>query len=284
MRTPPLARLASLLAWLACPATSLGEDPRAMAEVPVPPAAAPARAAPGAPRLTVDLGTAAAVTGTELVLSGLSIVLKKHLVAPTCRWCEPPRLDNWARERLVWRNPGAAGTASDAFQLLVPAGAAAFLWVQAAPPGHREAVEDLVVLAEATGTSILLTQGAKFAVGRLRQDAWTRGTIESPDDKLSFWSGHASIAFAAASAATQIARLRGRPGWRWLGVAAFGGAALTAYLRVAANRHWLTDVASGAVVGTATGALVPLVAFRPADDRAPAIFLAPAPGGFALLF
>jgi membrane-associated phospholipid phosphatase len=53
---------------------------------------------------------------------------------------------------------------------------------------------------------------------------------------------------------------------------------------VAADRHWLTDVVTGAVVGTASGLLVPLVAYQPADGRKPAVLLAPAPGGFAVVF
>jgi membrane-associated phospholipid phosphatase len=248
------------------------------------PAAAPAPVTPLAPKLTVDLATATAISGAELGLSGLSVLFKAQLVPSTCRWCEPPRFDRWARERLVWHDTRAAGTASDLFQLVVPAGAATTLWIQAAPHGDREVVEDLLVLTESASTAILLTQGAKFAVGRLRQDAWARGTIVSPDDKLSFWSGHASFAFSAAAAATQIARLRGRPGWRWLGLATFSAAAITGYLRVAANRHWLSDVVTGSVVGSATGLLVPLLAYQPADGRKPAVSLAPAPGGFAVVF
>ena len=274
-----VAALASLLASLAVPTGSPAEEPPAS-----PGADGFQDAGPAAPRLTVDLGTAAIVSGAELGLSGLTVLLKARLVPPSCRWCEPPRLDRWARRQLVWRDTRAAGTASDLFQFAVPAGAVAALWIQAAPHGGREVAEDLLVLTESASTAILLTQVAKFAVGRLRQDAWARGTIASPDDKLSFWSGHASSAFGAAAAATQIARLRGRPGWKWLGLATFGAAAITGYLRVAANRHWLTDVVSGAAVGSATGLLVPLLAYQPVDGRAPAVLVAPAPGGFAVLF
>ena len=265
----------------------------ARAEPAGPPAAAlvepgsvvpPAPATAGPPRLTVDLGPAAAVTGAELALIGLSVAFQDQLVASSCRWCQPPQLDLWARGALRWNDTQAASTASDALQLLIPAGAAATLWVQAAPHGNREVVEDLLVFAESASTTILLTQGAKYAVARLRPDAWARGTVESADDKLSFWSGHTGFAFGAAAAATQIARLRGRSGWKWLAAASFGAAAVTGYLRVAADRHWLTDVAAGAVAGTATGLVVPLLVFPPAAGRRPALTLAPAPGGLAVIF
>ena len=276
--------LLPLLASLALPARTRAEDPPAG----TPPAEAIASPPPAAalapPKLTVDLGIAAAVTGTELGLIGLSLAFKDQLVAPTCRWCEPPQFDRWVREELRWGNAKPATTVADAMQILVPAGAAATLWIQAAPHGQREVAEDLLVLTESATTGILLTQGVKYAVARLRPDAWARGTIRSPDDYLSFWSGHTSFVFTTAAAATQIARLRGRTGWKWLGLATFGAAALTGYLRVAADRHWATDVIASAVVGTTTGLVVPLLAYQPADARKPSITLAPAPGGLALLF
>ena len=286
MSTLRVAPLAPLLAALLLSTPARAEEPPAARSTTQADATARPPAAPALerPRLTVDLRTAALISGAELGLSGLSVLLKAHLVPSTCRWCEPPRFDRWARERLIWHDTRAAGTTSDVFQFVVPAGAAATLWIQAAPHGDREVVEDLLVLTESASTAILLTQGAKFAVGRLRQDAWARGTIVSPDDKLSFWSGHTSIAFSAAAAATQIARLRGRSGWRWLAAATFGAAALTGYLRVAADRHWTTDVVTGAAMGTATGLVVPWLAFQPADGRAPPVMLAPAPGGLAVLF
>jgi membrane-associated phospholipid phosphatase len=283
-----VALLVPLLGSLALPVASRGEDTGAAAEEATAPASAQPQAPlpePGGPaRLTVDLRLAATVTGVELGLTGLSLAFKDQLVPPSCRWCEPTPFDEWARGALVWSDTQAANTASDALQLLIPAGAAATLWIQAAPHGQREVAEDLLVLAESMSTGILVTQGVKYAVARLRPDAWARGTIESPDDVLSFWSGHTSFAFTTAAAATQIARLRGRPGWKWLAVATFSAAALTGYLRVAADRHWATDVISGAVMGTATGLVIPLLAFQPADARRPAVTLAPAPGGLALVF
>ncbi len=291
----PTARLVLLVAGLGLSALARADAP-APAAAPAParatdegrpwpaPESGPATAAPQPPALTVDLATAAAVTGAGLGLTGLSLLLKDSLVAPACRWCQPPQLDRWARRQLRWSDGRAASTGSDALQLLIPAGAAATLWAQASPHGQRQVVEDLLVLAESASTAVLLTQGAKFATGRLRPDAWARGTTPSADDRLSFWSGHTDFAFATAAAATQIARLRGRPGWRWLAAATFGAAALTGYLRVAADRHWLTDVATGAVIGTATGLVVPLLAYQPEDGRKPPVQLVPAPGGLAVIF
>ena len=64
----------------------------------------------------------------------------------------------------------------------------------------------------------------------------------------------------------------------------FGAAALTGWLRVASDRHWLSDVAAGAAIGTGTGLVVPWLAYQPAEGPPPAVTLLPAPGGLALVF
>jgi membrane-associated phospholipid phosphatase len=101
---------------------------------------------------------------------------------------------------------------------------------------------------------------------------------------MSFWGGHSAFLFSVAAGATQVARLRGRTGWKWLALASFAGAAATGWLRVAADRHWATDVLAGAAVGTAVGLSVPLLVMHPAGERGTAVMLVPAPGGLALVF
>jgi membrane-associated phospholipid phosphatase len=101
---------------------------------------------------------------------------------------------------------------------------------------------------------------------------------------MSFWAGHSAFAFSLAASATQMARMRGLRGWRWLAVASFAGAAASGWLRIAADRHWLTDVVVGAGVGTAVGLGVPALVLRPAGEGKSAVTIVPAPGGLALLF
>ena len=52
---------------------------------------------------------------------------------------------------LRWSDTQAASTASDALQLLIPAGAAATLWIQAAPHGRREVADDVSGVALDSG-------------------------------------------------------------------------------------------------------------------------------------
>lgn len=285
MRFPASLRFRrlALTALLAAAAT-----PARAQEVDAPPTSAPATdgASPAPVRLTLDLAPVALSTGAMLLLSGVAAVEGGALLPPACRWCEPGRLDRWGREQLRWRHPGAASAASDALVVAVPAGAALALgWgARRAGASWREAGEDVLVATQAVALATLLTQVAKLSTARLRPDAWAAGGPPGDQGRVSFWSGHTALAFSAAAAATQVARLRGRPGWRWVALATFAGAAATGWLRVAGDRHWLTDVVTGAAVGTASGLLLPPLVLRPADGRAPALTVGPAPGGLAFSF
>ena len=246
----------------------------------------PATPGPGLhPRLTVDLWTHGTVTGGMLLLSLTSQLMANRLAAPACRWCEPNKLDRWARRELIWTQPKTAEILSDVLAYGLPIGAALTLGLTAGAEGakSREIMEDLLVVGEGMAAGTLVTQVSKFATGRLRPDGWASGGRTTADSRMSFWGGHAMLAFSVAAGATQVARLRGRPGWKWLAVASFAGAATTAWLRVGADRHWLTDVVVGAGVGSAVGFGVPLLVLRPAGER-PAVTLVPAPGGLALVF
>lgn len=238
------------------------------------------------PRLTLDVPRHALITSGALLLTlGLKLG-EERLVPSTCRWCEPTQLDRWGRQALRWSDPEAAATASDLLVLAVPVGAGVLVGLRAleGPAGQREALEDVVVIAEAVSLTTLATMGVKIATARERPYAWAAGGSVAADGRESFWSGHTCTVFTVAAAYTQVARLRGRSGWQWQSALLFAGAAATGWLRVAADRHWLTDAGVGALVGTAAGLMVPLLAFREEGAEAPALALVPAPGGFGLIF
>jgi membrane-associated phospholipid phosphatase len=236
------------------------------------------------PALRVEPSTAAALGAGALALWGASAVEREADPVTRCRWCEPGRLDRWAREQLRWRS-GGAGRASDRLFLSVPLGSAAAVGWLAARDGHlREAAEDVLLVAAAIAIADPLTTGVKHATGRLRPGAWAAGAPRVEGDLHSFFSGHTSRVFAAAAAASQVTRLRGRGGSRWIAALGLGAAAVTGWLRVAADQHWATDVLAGAAAGAAVGWAVPTFALRPPGTRGPVTTLAPAPGGIAILF
>jgi membrane-associated phospholipid phosphatase len=124
----------------------------------------------------------------------------------------------------------------------------------------------LLLYSEAVSASLLLNGLAKYLVQRPRPynyhpDQRVRDYAESAgdDSHLSFYSGHASNAFAAAVAGSYLFSLGPTDDTTravvWLFHVTLATA--TSGLRVRAGRHFYSDVAIGAVAGSATGVLVP---------------------------
>ncbi len=266
-------------------ATSLGPVAPAWAQAP---AARSLRWDPGVD-LAVTLGGAAAWITSEL--------LKDQLAPRHCRWCETDALDASARRALVWHDTATAEQLSNLTGFVVVPLAA--IGLDAVAAAHENALggtpEDVLLVAEAGVLAADVNQLAKLLVGRERPFLHAL----APDDKLltphpsdnnvSFFSGHTCETFALATASGTVGELRG---YRWAPLAwAVGGAfaLATAYFRVAADKHWLTDVIVGAVVGAGIGFAVPYL-FPPATDDTPRatastpLRLPPPPAGPALGF
>jgi membrane-associated phospholipid phosphatase len=91
------------------------------------------------------------------------------------------------------------------------------------------------------------------------------------------------LTFSVATAAATIATIRDRPYAPWMWVAGVTLATGVAYLRVAGDAHWFSDVAVGAAVGSAVGFAVPWF-FHRVRTTHPGLDVRPAPGGLALVF
>jgi membrane-associated phospholipid phosphatase len=115
---------------------------------------------------------------------------------------------------------------------------------------------------EAVGAALTVVGVSKLAFGRARPfvahdpTSWRfmRGVTGS--GYQSFPSGHTAAAFAAASAlAAELTAAR--PSLRWTaGVPLYLGAATAGWSRMFDDRHWATDVAAGAAIGTVSGLAV----------------------------
>jgi membrane-associated phospholipid phosphatase len=98
------------------------------------------------------------------------------------------------------------------------------------------------------GASVLVagvvTQGAKWAFGRVRPDATDDEWDFQPfSGNESMWSGHSTFAFAMATSLSQdIDRT-------WATVGLYTLATATAWSRVYDSEHWVSDVVVGAAAG-----------------------------------
>lgn len=89
-----------------------------------------------------------------------------------------------------------------------------------------------------TGLYVVATQGLKYAINETRPNG----------AEHSFPSGHAATAFFGA---TILAKEYGE-NYPWIAVGGYAIAGTTAFLRMANNQHWASDVLMGAGIGIAS--------------------------------
>ncbi len=221
---------------------------------------------------------------------------KTRLAAVTCRWCDRApdgtdtlnTVDSWGRRALRWDNSGRAITLSNATAFVfAPAAAYGLEWKVASRDGRgAETPANWILITQSMAIAADATEVMKFVIGRERPfvHALAPGSPatspSSADNNTSFPSGHTTLAFSLAMSSWEVASLRGYRKAAWLLGAGIPLATLTAYFRVAADRHYLTDVLAGAAVGSAVGFGVPYLAHRRrTDHRVPAVRVIPAAGG-----
>jgi len=203
----------------------------------------------------------------------------------SCRWCKPTGFDESLRDALVL-DKGARKSAATVSHVLsigvVPVASFTALLVPALSEGKGSyALQDAWIMLNTFLLTTGIADGTKKAVGRRRPAFYygeqhdTEGGGNVVESNLSFFSGDTAWAFSFAASASTLAFLRGN---RLAPFIAGGGGALalgTAFLRVAADAHWTTDVLTGALVGTGLGIAVPLLLHRRAEPSAPALRLVP---------
>lgn len=197
---------------------------------------------------------------------------KKQLAAPSCRWCVTNGFDTAVRSVF---NPGLTPSANGLAGPDLASNLVGFVGVPLVALGLDGLLAwrsgsfletypiDFLLIIESLLVAQGLNQSIKFAAARGRP--YTVGASpeqlaeghNQTDQNLSFFSGHSSFVFALVAGAATIAELRGYR-YSWLiWVVGVPLAATTAVLRVAADKHWTSDVLLGSVVGMAVGVLVP---------------------------
>lgn len=122
----------------------------------------------------------------------------------------------------------------------------------------KEFGEDMAILAESLSLNGGLVTLAKYSAQRPlpRTYAGDPSLIAEPRGYRSFYSGHTSLTFAALTTGAYTYTLR-HPDTRWPWYLAALVGTSVAFERVAAGKHFPSDVIVGALVGTAVGISVP---------------------------
>lgn len=237
----------------------------------------------------------AAIAGAIGLYVASETVAKDALAPDACRWCNPGSFDDGLREVTVWSDPGRAKRISDVVGYgATPIGIAAMLLYAGGdvPDGRaNRSLDDMIAMFEIVWGTQLVTQAVKISAGRRRPYVYAAlhpdpaNPMEpiptlpiSQEDNLSFFSGHSSLTFSIAVGAGIIAHRRGYKIEPYIWGAGLTLAATTAYLRMAADRHWFSDVLVGAAAGTLGAIFIPRLTGSLPGHAA----LVPQPNGVAI--
>ncbi|HMH83820.1 MAG TPA: phosphatase PAP2 family protein [Gemmatimonadales bacterium] len=171
---------------------------------------------------------------------------------PPCAPCDPASLPGLDRAALHTFS-GSAGTVSTAL-LAGVVGFAGLASLDGASGVQRRG--HAVVFAHALAWTVATADWLKVLAHRSRPVLYTAAApavASQTDNRRSFPSEHASVAFAAATAYVVMARREQLPHRTRNAVLLYAGALGVAALRVAAGRHFPTDVAGGAALGSSVG-------------------------------
>lgn len=204
-----------------------------------------------------------------------------------CRWCDRDDqgrdtlngLDAAVRRHWRWTHREKAHDWSNRTLLLSLAAPTTAFAIARGGLDNGFGSEMLIVL-EASAVNMALTQATKYLVRRHRP--WAQASdppasqeMGSRESTLSFVSGHSSLAFAVAVSTGSLASLRGDKGKDWVWAVGLTSAATTAYLRVAADKHYFTDILAGAALGATVGWVVPRLFDRRPEPAGEPVVLRP---------
>jgi membrane-associated phospholipid phosphatase len=223
--------------------------------------------------LRIDIPVTAAMAGG---LASWTLV-RDDVISDECRICDGPGtsvngLDAWFRDALKRPDVEPSRIASNVLSYGVgPVGIVTLATIASFDHNKslRDAPIDLLLLAEGTLASLVVSESLKPLMLRERPafhalDADARASYAKKDEPyLSFPSGHGGTLVAMTAAAGTIALQRG---YRlaplvWVSGIVFGVA--TSYMRIAADRHYFTDVLGGWAIGGVVGGGVPWLFHRP---------------------
>jgi membrane-associated phospholipid phosphatase len=215
-----------------------------------------------------------AIVGAGGLYLASETVLKPSLAADPCRWCSVDSLDKSVRDSLVWGDRQRAQTLSNITgyaaapiaMLVLPALASSGVDDRTA-----RIIDDSIPILESIAYSQLLVQVIKFSAGRQRPEVHFNtdpNRKATTDDNASFVSGHSALTFALATSAGVLAHRRGYGLEPVIWATGMTLAASTAYLRIAGDKHYLTDVTTGGALGVLAGIAIPRLTGSLPDDVA----------------
>ena len=206
-----------------------------------------------------------------------TMLVRDELQPGECRWCDGSRpsdingFDDWFRTALRRPDTTPASLTSHVLAFgLGPLSAGGLLALSAAVDRRASGIgPDLLIAAQGAISAILVTETLKPLVVRPRpfahaieDDEARREEYANPESMRSFPSGHTTAVFGAAAASGMVASMRGYRLAPLIWATGIMLGVATAYARIAADKHYMTDTLGGAAIGLVVGGGVPLL-FHP---------------------
>ncbi len=217
-------------------------------------------------------------TGALGTYLGAAALFKFSPTPSSANWTSVPGFDAGIRRALVWGNTSRADTWSGYETYYIsPVVGIALLIASDRDASPTRLIDDLLPVVETVAVVQVATQFAKYAFARQRPFLHYNDTsvTAGSDANSSFWSGHSSFGFALTSAAATVCHFRHYWTEPYVWAAGITLSVSTEYLRIAADKHYASDVVVGGLVGIGAGLLVPRLMQR-------AVKIVPVKNGVAL--
>jgi membrane-associated phospholipid phosphatase len=224
-------------------------------------------------KVALDIPADAVVIALGGIGSLVPEIFKSELTPAQCRWCGANAVDRFFHDSLTGAvvSRKTANTLSNVTGFgLAPAAALAGALIDAGPHATPGAgLRAAVIVVEGTVVALALTQSIKLMTARARPYA-VYGHPSQPDEgglydfsdpssHLSFPSAHSTFAAALGVGSAMTATLEESPAAPWLWGAAGVLTLSTGFLRMMAEKHWITDDLGGIAIGGGCGVLFPLL-------------------------
>ena len=166
----------------------------------------------------------------------------------------PNNFDRYFREKLRWKvnNIDKAEIISDLLLYGVFLGSAPITTLS----NKSKYKETLYLNLEVISINGIITNLAKIIAKRERPSSYYQTREEGKDSFRSFFSGHTSMAFAIGTCNSILLAEKYPNKKRFIWATSTSLALTTGYLRIASDKHYMTDIIMGAIVGTSIGKLV----------------------------
>jgi membrane-associated phospholipid phosphatase len=227
--------------------------------------------------LRYDLGADLSVSIGSTLFIVAAEYEKAFLTPAACRVCERDpngkdtlnKFDAFFHQELAVPDPNVPNQVSNitGFVLTPTLTLGALSGIATRDKVSRGSPADFLITYEATSIAVVIDEVTKLIVARERPDLhFSADSLTTaphpPDSRLSFYSGHTTLTFAIATAAGTVATMRNYTQAPLVWITGMSLATLTGYLRMAAARHYMTDVLVGAAMGALVGFSVPYIFHR----------------------